>query len=170
MQIEQFINSLNNISDASIIKLLSDYIFPNIEKIKNFSTTQAYKKGDILYRYDEVNKKHKFFTLSKDIAPGEITNPDDSEICKPTTPSGGKATIKANVFSIAVESNHQKEFLIPSTIEFDPEVDGIMISHSVTGPLTSDSFTCVKNPTGGSSITITSDVYANEYLNIQIIR
>jgi hypothetical protein len=54
-------DNLRQIGNGNIIRLISDVLLYNIDKIDNFSQKTMYYQDDIVYIYDSVNEKHNLY-------------------------------------------------------------------------------------------------------------
>lgn len=67
MDIEQVRDNLRQIDSPNIIRLLSDVILHNIDKITTFSTTDMYYKDDVVYIYDDTSGKHSLYICTEQV-------------------------------------------------------------------------------------------------------
>lgn len=61
MDIRQVKDNLGQIGTGNIIRLISDVLLHNIDKIDNFQTHMMYTQDDIVYVYDNVADKHLLY-------------------------------------------------------------------------------------------------------------
>jgi hypothetical protein len=61
MDINLVRNNLKEIASGNIVRLISDVLLHNIDKIENYKTNQMYYEDDVVYIYDATTDKHKLY-------------------------------------------------------------------------------------------------------------
>jgi len=130
MSIEIMKDQLNQLSKNNIVRLLTDILLNNIQNIYDFKPTQMYYRDDVVYRYDEIEKKHKLLVCNKNVlAPGNF-NPDDWDVY--TVSSSGNSIILESEFVATVDNMTNCPINQPL---FDAQKDTLIVYHSVWGRL-----------------------------------
>lgn len=124
--------NIQTITSGNVIRLITDFLIPNIDKIQNFNTLEKYFRNDIVYQYDSVNDKHNLYICNKDLTgPGNMVSSDWDNY-----------TFRLQKSSIILESDYTALIdgvtNIPINLPlFDPDNDKILVFHSVMGRMRS---------------------------------
>lgn len=122
-------DNLRNIDSNNIIRLISDVVLYNIDKVRDFKENEIYYRNDVIYRNDAADGKYKLHVCKKESVTG-VFNPDDWDIY----------TFRLERNSVILES----EFKSPgdgTTVcpinqpLYDVDKDSLVIYHSVRGRL-----------------------------------
>lgn len=156
--------NLRHVTSGNIIRLICDFIIPNIDKIRNFSNKETYSRNDIVYMYDSSNNKHQLFICNKDmITPGTF-NPIDWDIY----------TFKLQRSAILLESEYVANTdgitTVPINLPlFDADNDAIIVFHSVRGKLSKG--TEWRLTSDGLSINLIGmSLYQNEKISFEVFK
>jgi hypothetical protein len=80
MDINRMRDNLHQISSGNIVRLISDVLLHNIDKIDNYQEHQAYYQDDVVYIYSQPEDKHKLFRcLVNETIPGPFKATDWEE-------------------------------------------------------------------------------------------
>lgn len=156
--------NLQNITEGNIIRLISDFLIPNLDKISNFSDKDIYFRNDIVYIYDDVLGKHQLFICNKDKTGPSTMVHDDWD----------KYTFRLQKSAILLESEYTAlsdgVINIPINLPlFDPDNDKMIVFHTIRGRL-SNGREWVLAPDKISINLKGFSLYKNETLYFEVIK
>jgi hypothetical protein len=123
-------DNLRQINTGNIVRLISDVLLWNIDKIDTYKTNQMYYKDDIVYMYDSVNDKHQLYQCkSNRTTPGSF-NANDWDVYVFTFKD--RAVLLESKFTATVDSTSTCAINQPL---FDYTKDTIIVYHSLRGRL-----------------------------------
>lgn len=130
MDIRLVKENLEHIARTNIIRVISDIIIPNIDKVDNFSDKETYFKNDIVYMFDIMTGKHKLYLCKKEsVGPGPFNESDwEAYVFK----------VEKNFVILESEYTANADGITTCPINqplFDYEKDILNVYHSVRGRL-----------------------------------
>jgi len=127
--IEIFKSNLREIKEGNIVRLISDVLLYNLDKIRDYDSSETYYRDDVVYKKDTVNNKHNLYICLYD----GVTGPFD--------PSKWDAyTFGISGSSVVLESSYvatsDGETVCPINQPlFNPSKNHLNVYHSVAGRL-----------------------------------
>jgi hypothetical protein len=165
MSIDSFKQSLSEMKTTNIVKLISEVILPNLDKITDYNQAETYYRDDTVYKVDATTGKQQLLICKQDIIPGgTVFDATDWDIYN--FKSVGGATFFDDVVTVAADGATYS-LVLPEI--FDPSKDSVTLHHSVRGRLirgTDWTF----NANIARQIDIPFPVYANEKFVYEIIK
>jgi hypothetical protein len=129
MDINLIKQSLKSIKSDNIVRVLSDIVLQNIDKITDFDPNETYYQNDVVYEKDDITGKHQLFICKKDKVTG-VMNLSNWDVYN----------FRIQNSAILLESKFiaQTDGVTNCPISqplFVPEKDGLSVFHSVRGRL-----------------------------------
>lgn len=157
-------DNLKQITSSSVIRLISDVLLHNIDKIDNFKPSRMYYKDDVMYMYDAAQDKHKLYICRRPtLTPGPFVATDwtDYTFRYENTKIVLESEFKATVDATSLCAINQPLF--------DYERDYLSVYHSLRGRLRQN--IDWKLNANKTSITLQGfTLYKNESLLFEIVK